>query len=106
MTNNESELKSKGDTISTTSFLTCGLKCNSQLQGSVFEVFFSVGGTDIRSLIDVLDCPSGLVVKVLGYIYRGPGLIPGATILFLRSNGSGTGSTQPRDDNSGAISRK
>jgi hypothetical protein len=28
-----------------------------------------------------------------------PGLIPGATRFFLRSSGSGTGSTQPRDDN-------
>jgi hypothetical protein len=41
----------------------------------------------------------GLVVKVSGYRYRGPGSIPGTTRFFLRSSGSGTGSTQPRDDN-------
>jgi hypothetical protein len=48
----------------------------------------------------------GLVIKVSGYRYRGPGSIPGATRFFLRSSGSGTGSTQPRDDNLGAVSRK
>jgi hypothetical protein len=48
----------------------------------------------------------GLVVKLPGYRFRGPGSIPGATRFFLRSSGSGTGSTQPRDDNWGAISRK
>jgi hypothetical protein len=41
----------------------------------------------------------GLVVRVSGYRFRGPGSIPGATRFFLRSSGSGTGSTQPRDDN-------
>jgi hypothetical protein len=42
----------------------------------------------------------GLVVSVPGYKSRGPGSIPGATrFFFLRSSGSGTGSTQPRDDN-------
>jgi hypothetical protein len=41
----------------------------------------------------------GLVVKVPGYRFRGPGSIPGATRFFLRSSESGTGSTQPRDDN-------
>jgi hypothetical protein len=39
------------------------------------------------------------VVKVPDYRFRGPGSIPGATRFFLRSSGSGTGSTQPRDDN-------
>jgi hypothetical protein len=48
----------------------------------------------------------GLVVKVPGYRFRGLGSIPGAARFFLRSSGSGTGSTQPRDDNWGAISRK
>jgi hypothetical protein len=33
----------------------------------------------------------GLVVKVQGYRFRGPGSVPGATRFFLRSNGSGTG---------------
>jgi hypothetical protein len=36
----------------------------------------------------------GLVVRVPGYRSRGPGLIP-ALPDFLRSSGSGTGSTQP-----------
>jgi hypothetical protein len=40
-----------------------------------------------------------------GYRFRGPGSISGAARFFL-SSGSGTGSTQPRDDNRGAISRK
>jgi hypothetical protein len=41
----------------------------------------------------------GLVVSVPGYRSRGPGSISGATRFFLRSSGSGTGSTQPHDDN-------
>jgi hypothetical protein len=40
----------------------------------------------------------GLVVRVPGYRSRGPGLTPGA-IRFLRSSGSRTGSTQPREYN-------
>jgi hypothetical protein len=36
----------------------------------------------------------GLEVRVLGYRSRGPGSIPGTT---KKSNGSGTGSTQPRE---------
>jgi hypothetical protein len=39
----------------------------------------------------------GLVVRVLGYRSRGPGSIPGTT--RKKSNGSGTGSTQPREYN-------
>jgi hypothetical protein len=38
----------------------------------------------------------GLVVRVLGYRSRGPGSIPGTT-RKKKSNGSGTGSTQPRE---------
>jgi hypothetical protein len=34
--------------------------------------------------------------RVLGYRSRGPGSIPGTT--RKRSNGSGTGSTQPREE--------
>jgi hypothetical protein len=41
----------------------------------------------------------GLAVRVLCYRSRGPGSIPGTTRFFLRSSGSGTGSSQPRDDN-------
>jgi hypothetical protein len=45
-----------------------------------------------------MDSLCGLVVRVPGYRTRGPGPIPGATN-FLRSSGSGTGSTQPRGYN-------
>jgi hypothetical protein len=38
----------------------------------------------------------GLVVRVLGYRSGGPGSIPGIT---KKNNGSGTGSTQPREYN-------
>jgi hypothetical protein len=44
---------------------------------------------------------SGLVVRVPGYRSTGPGSIPGATN-FLRTSGSGTGTTQPREYNWGA----
>jgi len=37
----------------------------------------------------------GLVVRVSGYRYRGPGFDPD----FLSSSGSGTGSTQPSEVN-------
>jgi hypothetical protein len=37
----------------------------------------------------------GLVVRVLGYRFGGPGSIPGTT--RKKINGSGTGSTQPRE---------
>jgi hypothetical protein len=50
-------------------------------------------------LMSFCDRLCGLVVRVRGYRSRGPGAIPGATRFFLRSSGSGTGSTQPRDDN-------
>jgi hypothetical protein len=41
----------------------------------------------------------GLVVRVNGYRSRGPGFDSRALRDFLRSRGSGTGSTQPREDN-------
>jgi deoxyinosine 3'endonuclease (endonuclease V) len=40
----------------------------------------------------------GLVARVLGYRSGGPGSIPGTT-KKMKSNGSGTGSTQPREYN-------
>ena len=40
-----------------------------------------------------MDRLCGLVVRVSGYRYRGPGFLPD----FLSSSGSGTGSTQPRE---------
>jgi hypothetical protein len=48
----------------------------------------------------------GLVVRVPGYRSRDPGSIPGATIFFLRSNRSETGSTPPREYNWGATWKK
>jgi hypothetical protein len=39
----------------------------------------------------------GLVVRVLGYRSGGPGSIPGTT--GKKSSGSGTGFTQPRENN-------
>jgi hypothetical protein len=41
----------------------------------------------------------GLVVRVPGYRSRGPGSIPGNITDFLRSSGSGTGSTQSSECN-------
>jgi hypothetical protein len=41
------------------------------------------------------------VVVLTASVVRGPGSIPGATS-FLRSSGSGTGSTKPREYNLGA----
>jgi hypothetical protein len=46
----------------------------------------------------------GLVVRVLGYRFGGPGSIPGTTRFSggkkkKTSSGSGTGSTQPREYN-------
>jgi hypothetical protein len=55
--------------------------------------------TEICRLIFDSDCLCGLVVSVSGYRFRGPGSIPGATKFSRRSSGSGTGSTQPHDDN-------
>jgi hypothetical protein len=58
-------------------------------------------GSGSRKFVLVLfvcDRLCGLVVRALGYRSRGPGSIP-ALPDFLRSSGSGTGSTQRREYN-------
>jgi hypothetical protein len=51
----------------------------------------------------VLDCVCGLAVRVRDYRSRDPGDCFPALQDFLRSSGSGTGSTQPLEYNLGAI---
>jgi hypothetical protein len=46
-----------------------------------------------------IDHPCGLVVRVPGYRSRGHGFQFLTLSDILRSSGSGTGSTQPREDN-------
>jgi hypothetical protein len=53
-----------------------------------------------------IDRLCGLVVRVPGCRSRGPGSISGATRFSLRSSGSGTRSTQPREYNWGATWKK
>ena len=50
----------------------------------------------LEFLVDRVDRLCGLVVRVSGYRYRGPGFDPRCPD-FLSSSGSGTGSTQPRE---------
>jgi hypothetical protein len=64
----------------------------------VFNSVFFVSSFTFISLMNLINSSDkvfGLVVRVSGYRFRSPG----ATRFFLRSSGSGTGSTQPRDDN-------
>jgi hypothetical protein len=51
----------------------------------------------LETLFFILDRLCGLVVRVLGYRSGSPGSIPGTT--RKKSNGCGTGSTQPREYN-------
>jgi hypothetical protein len=64
---------------------------------------FSLGFSDLPLLIITASC--GLVVRAPACRFRGPGSIPGTT-RFLRSSGSGTGFTQPRECNWGVLGIK
>jgi arylsulfatase A-like enzyme len=66
--------------------------CQDRLLIIVGAVMFSQH--DLHKLIGLC----GLVVRVPGYRSRGPGSIRTLPD-FLKSNGSGTGCTQPREDN-------
>jgi hypothetical protein len=63
--------------------------------GMIYITSFVTIGSGIQIILSVLP----KMVSVPGYRFRGPGSIPGTTRFFLRSGGSGTGSTQPPDDN-------
>jgi hypothetical protein len=77
--------------------------CAFSFTASSFEIAFLVprvfGLYTLFQAYIRMDRPCGLVIRVSGYRSRGPGSIHGATRVFLRSSGPGTGSTQPRDDN-------
>jgi hypothetical protein len=67
---------------------------------STYEIFISLVTTDFVCMFYICniffhDRLCGVVVRVPGRRYRGPGSIPGVTRFFLRSSGS----TQPREDN-------
>jgi hypothetical protein len=72
-----------------------GLKVSDNLVSDRIKFIPSDMKIDMLVLRDRL---CGLVVRVSGYRSKGPVSIPDSTRIFLRSSGSGTGSTQPRDD--------
>jgi hypothetical protein len=71
------------------------------------EVLCFLWGTNwIIYMLKNVDRLCALVVRVPGYRSRGPGSISPALPDFLRSSGSVTGSTQPREWNWGATWKK
>jgi hypothetical protein len=88
---------------------------SSDVSGTTDKIFLSKHQFNFIGLHGVMSqknrtliffCPfdrlCGLVVRVSGYRFRGPGFDSAAVPDFLRSKGSATGSTQPREDNWGA----
>jgi hypothetical protein len=61
-----------------------------------FSTRAQLDGISYNLVVDISDRLCGLVVRVLDYRSRGPGSIPGTN---KKSSGSGTGSTQPRENN-------
>jgi hypothetical protein len=78
------------------------LPCLSNHVSSVQSFILYYWSSDFTKLWSSYDRLSGLVVRVPGYRSRGPGFDFPALPDFLRSSGSGTGFTQPHEDNWGA----
>jgi hypothetical protein len=96
------------------SMLRTYLVCREKQANSTWEKQYTNSRDPIASTSELLlvslsmiDRLCGLVVRVLGYRFGGPGSIPGSTRFSGKKkrktiSGSGTGSTQPREYNWGA----